>query len=70
MEKPPGRWAAVVLLAGWFLFSVGVNPSVDQVGNLLHERQVIATKTVSGLPGIVGILVEATERDRMPGAGG
>ena len=46
MEKPPGRWAAVVLLADGFLSSVGVNPSVDQVGDLLHEVMVIDGQTV------------------------
>ena len=59
-----------MLLGDGFLSSVGVNPSVDQVGYLLHEGQVIATEAVGGLPGIVGVLVEAAERDRVPGAGG
>jgi len=70
MQKPPGRWAAVVLLADGFLSSVGVNPSVDQVGDLLHEGQVIPTKAVGGFPRIVGVLVEAAKCNRMPGTGG
>lgn len=55
------RWLVIVL--------IGVNPPVDQVGNFLHKGQVITTEAVGGLSRIVGVFVEAAERDKMPGAG-
>jgi hypothetical protein len=53
MQKPPRRLAAVVLIVDGFMSSLGVTPTVDQVGNILHERRVIPTETVGGISGIV-----------------
>lgn len=43
---------------------------MDEVCDLLHERKVVAAEAVGGLPGIVSVLVETTEGDGVPGAGG
>jgi hypothetical protein len=66
MDRPPGRWAAALLLAGWFLFPIGVNPSVYQVSHLLHEGQVVATEDVVLLPDIEKRVAKKPVRRPLP----
>jgi hypothetical protein len=56
-----------MLLDGLLLFAVGVNPPVDQVGDLFHEGELVSAEAVGGLPGVVGVLVQAAEGDGFRG---
>jgi hypothetical protein len=39
--RPVFRTATWWLLDGLLLFAVGMNPTVDKVGNLLHEGELV-----------------------------